>query len=271
MITFRRLGHFGRFGNQLFQYSGTRLYAESNGFNWAFPPWIGDRLFQIPKKPTKCYHSLLPTIQLADMRSTSWSERFLHPLGLWRRGTIDQLYAHPENNVSLYGYMQDETSLKKIQAHRDRVQTWFRFRPEIDAAFHAATKGMSWVGLHVRRGDYIGAGCAIPVQIYLDTLVRIRGNLPVYVATDDSAVRHELAPDTILNVPNPLPDLYAYVPNDLFDFWMLQHATTVIGGGSTFSWWAAFLGTHQGYYAPPLTHLWIGRNKAPPPITYQKF
>lgn len=270
MITFRALGKHGRFGNQLFQYAGSRLYAELNGFDWAFPPWFGDRLFAIAHKPLKPRHFFLPTIQLEDMESTSWTERFLRPLGLWQRNTMNKLYKYPKDAINLYGYMQDETSLSKLREYKSRVQSWFRFRPEIDESFHAATRGISWIGLHVRRGDYVGAGLTIPMQTYLNTLVHIRGNLPVYLATDDPAIRHELNPDILLDVPNPLPDLYACTPSDIFDFWMLRHAAVVIGGGSTFSWWASFLSTNREYYAPPLTHLWNKSRTAPPPIVRQQ-
>ncbi len=271
MITFRKLGKHGRFGNQLFQYAGSRLYAELNGFDWAFPPWIGDHIFSLPRSLLKPHHFFLPTIQLEDMKSTSWPERLLHPLGLWRRSSMSKLYAHPKDMINIYGHLQDETSINKLREHRDLIRSWFIWKPEIESTFRAATRGISWVGLHIRHGDYVGAGCAIPVQIYLDALSHIRGNHPVYLATDDPTVQYELDPNILLNVPNPLPDLYACTPGDLFDFWMLQHATVVIGGGSTFSWWAAFLGTNRKYYAPPLTHLWIGHHKTPPPIIHKKF
>lgn len=273
MITFRKLGgrKIGRFGNQLFQYAGSRLYAELHGFNWVFPPWIGNRIFTIPHKYLETRHFFLPTIQLEDMKSTNWrAERLLRPLGLWRRGAMSKLYANPKDNINLYGYLQDETSLNKLRKHRDLIQSWFTWKPEIEAAFRAATHGMSWVGLHVRRGDYAKPGLIIPMQTYLDTLVRIRGNLPVYLASDDPAARYELNPNTLLDVPNPLPDLYAHVPGDIFDFWMLQRATIVIGGGSTFAWWASFLNTNREYYAPPLTHLWDKSCVAPPPIVRQQ-
>lgn len=270
VITYKKLGKLGRLGNQLFQYAGARLYAELNGFDWAFPPWIGDRIFNMRPKPLGLRRLFLPTVQLEDMGSTNWSERLLRPFGLWQRGTMNQLYSHPRDAISLYGYLQDETSLSKLREHKSRVQSWFRFKPEIDESFRAATKGISWVGMHVRRGDYARPGLIIPMQTYLDTLTRIRDNLPVYLASDDPAARYELDPNILLDIHNPLPDLYACAPGDLFDFWMLQHATIIIGGGSVFSWWAAFLSENCEYYAPPLTRFWPRPHVAPPPFVRQQ-
>jgi hypothetical protein len=182
---------------------------------------------------------------------------------------MQELYQHPRNNIDLYGYLVDNYSLDLYHKHRDNIRTWLTWKPEIESSFRAVTQGISWVGLHVRRGDYVKPGRIIPLQTYMETLTRVRKNLPVYLASDDPAARNELDSNILLNIKNPLPDLYAYTPNDIFDFWMLQHAAIVIGGGSTFSWWASFLNPNSEYYAPPLTHLWGKSHIAPPPIVRQ--
>lgn len=38
----------GRFGNLLFQYCYARAYCEQNGHTLCIPPWIGERIFEIP-------------------------------------------------------------------------------------------------------------------------------------------------------------------------------------------------------------------------------
>jgi hypothetical protein len=242
MITFRRLGHFGRFGNQLFQYAGTRLYAELNGFDWAFPPWIGDRLFNLPHKPLRVHHNLLPTVQLQDVKCTSWPERLLHPLGLWRRGSIWALWAHPKDSINLYGYLQDEISLNTLHKHRDRVRSWFRFRPEIDAAFRKATQPhRPWVATHVRRGDLIKRNLTIPIERYHRILPDMLGERALFVASDDPNIAQEFSRYRLLVLRSPDIGLPPFV----FDFWMMQEAQALCAGNSTFAWWAAFLGSHE--------------------------
>ncbi len=39
----------GRLGNLLFQYAYLRAFAEQNGYDLCLPPWIGERVFQIPE------------------------------------------------------------------------------------------------------------------------------------------------------------------------------------------------------------------------------
>jgi len=182
---------------------------------------------------------------------------------------METLYRHPQNNINLYGYLMDAYSMHLYHRHRDRLRSWCAWKPEIESAFRAATRGRTWAGLHIRRGDYIKIGVALPLEAYADTVAGVRKNLPVYVATDDPAVKKSFAALDMPDIINPLPDLYAYTRGDIFDFWMLQNAKVCIGGGSAFSWWASLLGRNNEYYAPPLTHLWSDRN-APPPIVRQE-
>lgn len=252
VITFRKLGKLGRLGNQMFQYAGSRLYAELNGFDWAFPPWIGDRLFAIPSKHLELRHFFLPTVQLEDMRSTSWPERFLHPLGLWQRSAMSKLYAHPRDSISLYGYLQDETSLDKLREYRNRVRSWFRFRPEIDAAFRRITEQYyPWIAAHVRRGDLVKRNLIVPIERYLELLPAVIGSRNLFVASDSPDAVNAFTEYHPIRPVNPLPEL----PSFVFDFWMLKESEVMLAGGSTFAWWAAYLG-NGAYYAPSLTHFW---------------
>lgn len=236
----------------MFQYAGTRLYAELNGFQWAFPDWIGNRIFTIPHRPIEFRHFFLPTVQLEDMKSTSWPERLLRPFGLWQRSAMNQLYAQPRDTVNLYGYLQDETSLNKLRQHRDLMRSWFRFRPEINAAFRQATEQYRpWIAAHVRRGDLVKRNLTVPAERYIEILPAVIRNRNLFVASDSADANHAFAEYHPIKPANPLPEL----PSFVFDFWMLMNADTLLAGGSTFAWWAAFLG-NGAYYAPPLTHLW---------------
>ena len=37
MITFNKIGHYGRFGNQMFQYASLKGIASNNGHDWCIP------------------------------------------------------------------------------------------------------------------------------------------------------------------------------------------------------------------------------------------
>lgn len=264
MITFRRLGKLGRFGNQLFQYAGTRLYAETNGFEWSFPDWDGTRLFKDVRPWTldKNLQALtLTTIQLADMQSTNWSERILKPLGKWQRSSMSMLYDHPMDDISLFGYMQDKRSLEILREHRTIVRDWFIFRDDIDTAFREATnKYRPWLGAHLRFGDLVKRGVASNIDNAVEHIEQLLNQRNLFIATDSPDVRERLKGHCPIAPDNPIPGLEV-----AFDFWMLKESDEFIGSGSTFAWWAAFLSNRDAYWSPPLNNTWHG---SVPPIAF---
>lgn len=252
MISFRNLGRLGRFGNQLFQYAGTRLYAQSHGYSWGFPAWDGEQIFDHPPRRSPLISFLSPTLQLDDMTSTGWSERLLKPLGLWQRGSLDALYQRPRDRLSLYGYLQDDASIARLRKHTEEIRGWFHFRPEIDRIYRDITdKHRPWLALHIRRGDLIKRNAATNTDEALSYAQQLRGNRNLFIATDDKALREKLSGKSVITPANPLPNL----PPFAFDFWMLKESEVLIGSGSTFAWWAAFLGGAE-YWSPPLNRNW---------------
>src|SRR3989344_8273759 len=138
MITFRRLGRFGRFGNQLFQYAGTRLYAELNGLKHAFPACIGNVIFEDVKESNWIENlkiQLLPTVQLDDVQSYGKVDKIKYLLGLKKRlpetKNIAGLHKEHKDNISLHGYLQDSFSLELLKNKKELVRKWFTFKKNI--------------------------------------------------------------------------------------------------------------------------------------------
>jgi hypothetical protein len=256
VITFRNLGKLGRFGNQLFQYAGTRLYAELNGYVSASPQWIGTSIFRDIRPytaPEYLRSRLLPTVQLADMKAVSHVHRLQGTLGMWHQRDIRELYANPQDNRNLYGYLQDPFSIDLLAVHKHTVASWFRWGPHIEQAFRKATEQYApWAGVHIRRGDFVRLGKTTPTSLFIKELTRQAPGITLFVSSDDASTRAEFERFDPIRPANPLPR----VPDFIFDFWMLQNAWKIYGCGSTFSWWAAYLGNTNSYYSPPLTHLW---------------
>ena len=277
MITFKKFA-FGRsgLGNQLFQYAGARLYAELNNFGYRFPEWIGNKVFSGVKlnnnfkKLDALRYYFLTTRQLSDLGSYSrWQsiKWFLSPNYFRLPPTIslESLYKNPEDHINLCGYFQDELSFSLLKKYKHLILDWFSFKKEIDEPLYKLTeKFRPWIGVHIRRGDFVKLKLALPIEQYKKTLEQIYNNQNVFIASNDETIKENFSEFNLVNISNPLKD----IPDYIFDFWMLKNAETIIGGGSTFSWWAAYLSNNDSYYSSPLVHLWKQYKKIE--ITKQK-
>lgn len=263
MITFRKLGKLGRFGAQLFQYAGVRLYAEKNGFDFALPDWAGTKIFQRVKPWTKIEKIkafFYPKVQLNDMKSYNKIDKILWLIYLKKNPletqSLESLYKNPRDNISLYGYILDEFSFQLLKENREKIKSWFQFKKELEEKCQKVTAGLNpWIGIHIRKGDFVKRGINLPVSQYKSKLEEIKNQFPghrIFIATDDKTIIPEFSDYNLIKLSSPLTD----VPEYVFDFWMLAHSKIIIGGGSVFSWWAAFLSDQNYYYAPPLTVFW---------------
>lgn len=257
MVTFKKLGKLGRWGNQLFQVAAIRLYAKKFGYEAAFPAWTGTEVFvDMPaySKEQEILSVGLKTLQLEDMKSYPRWQIFK------KLYAVRELYEHPKDNVDFYGYFQDAFSLDQLQRRKNEVLEMYTFKPEIEQAYKTiVAEHEPYIALHLRRGDFVKLGYALPSAYYHDVLKKIHAGRPIYVASDDPTIMEELKDLNMrtFQLANPLPQ----VPGFVFDFCMIKNAQTVVGCGSTFSWWAAYLGNKNDYWSPPLTHLWPKHEK----------
>lgn len=252
MITCRRLGTLGRFGNQLFQYAGTRLYAELNGFSYSFPHWRGNELFQNIQSYTAYEYVLsrfLLTRQLSDLQANTPVERILHMAFGYRLPhtvSLKDMYANPRDTINLYGYFQEPESIALFAQHKKRVSEWYTFKNEIEQPLRKITQELGpYIGVHIRMGDWVTLGIAPPIEPFKKIVTEIRGKRPIVVCSESKEVIDIFRPLGITCILNPLP----WLNQDIFDFILLRNAATIIGSGSTFSWWAAYLGDRNDYYA----------------------
>lgn len=265
MITFKRLARFGKsgFGNQLFNYAVTRLYAENNKFNYSFPTWDGNKVFKNITSYTPLERMgswFLPTYQLDDLRSYNKADKIKYMIGIKKHllelHSTEELFSNPKNNISIFGYQQDKYSLNLLNIHKKRILDWFTFKDEIENYYKELTKKFDpWIGVHIRRGDFVKIGVDFPLEKITNFIQQIRNNRNIFISTNEPELISKLA---YLNPINPgiKNNQLEGMPGYLFDFWMLKNSQTIIGCGSTFSWWAGFLSNKNAYYSPPLTHLW---------------
>ena len=158
MITYSKIGHFGRLGNQLFQFASTYGIAKKQGYQVAFPlenmqePSVEDFkdgitrevTFDIPKAFVLEEGILLPRKDIQTVYTVQ--EPYFH--------FSQELFTIPDS-CDVTGYYQSEKYFKHIEAELRKLLT---FKEEIyKKAFKIYSQiKYSTVSIHIRRGDYLG-------------------------------------------------------------------------------------------------------------------
>ena len=250
VITFRRLGRYGRFANSLFQYMGLRLYALEHDCELQVPPWIGTELFGLHDPPVT---EKLPPYHEKSADGTCHTQS-VPPEG-------DELVNH-----DFLGYAQYHTSY--YRPHKYLIRSMFTPVELIQQRLAPAVRrlrsaGKTVVGIHLRRGDYGRSIFYItPVAWYLDWLRKYWPLLdgPVlFIAAEDRKLVREFAeykPHTVeslgVDFKAKLLKNYAYLVTDLKrrepwqldfypDFWLLSQCHVLLIPNSTYSFVAAML------------------------------
>lgn len=133
IVTFSRLGRFGRFANQLYQIAGTIGIARRNGFDFFFPDFIN--------------HDALNFGQTEDIHAGAY---FVNPLPLYNGPPLPELgipWGYQDvklsRSVDLLGHFQ---SVKYFEHCLDEVKWFMRMKDEPPLQDVCA--------IHWRAGDY---------------------------------------------------------------------------------------------------------------------
>lgn len=248
-ITMSKLGQYGRFGNQLFQYMFLRTYGKKHDLTVQTAPWLGETLYRIAPEPVT-HH--LPAYQERSTDGTIYTPKAPEGEDVVGRDFLGYAQYH-----TAY-YWPDREFIWKL--FQPRPSTTERLAP---AVAELRALGRTRIGLHLRRGDYGRLVHYItPVSWYLKWLEEnwARFDRPVlFIATEDRSLVDEFkdySPVTTddLDVDlsaNPIPhvtyldaDLQKPEPHlmDFFpDFWLLQHCEVLVTPNSTFSFVAGML------------------------------
>jgi hypothetical protein len=231
------LGVNGRFGNQVFQYAFLRLFAKEHGMEAQNPPWIGSTLFG---------HS--------DRFSTD-------PLPLWCENNgelpreMSQCGPRPSSH-EIWGHFQQHTSVHQPRhaEFRELFKPIESIRAPLEEAITSLRAGGTLIGLHLRRGDYVGGYFwPAPTEWYLRWLDEIWPTLhkPVlYIASDEV---EKVAGDFRAFMPKMAGDLKVNLKGAEFypDFFALSRCDWLAISNSTFSYATAMLNeTAKGFMRP---------------------
>lgn len=246
MISYTKIGHFGRLGNQLFQFASTIGLARKLGYEVAFPVEnmtvynrehfkdgvTRDITFDVPK----CFEipeELLKPISEIHTHYEVHEPHFHYS---------EKLLSIPDGS-NLNGYYQTEKYFGHIRTELSKILTFNR-----DVCEQAESKmpfqldKVERVSIHLRRGDYAGLSQWHPVcdGEYYSTAINLFNNennemdKRFLIFSDDiDYCKHFFGEhDGIVYIENNHP----YV--DLCMMSMCEHN---IIANSSFSWWAAWL------------------------------
>ena len=234
-ISFNSLGGYGRLGNQMFQYASLRGIAHHQGYEFCIPA-VGHRLFDL--------------FEMKNCQVRDSNKIVMQSLTHEGFDFDKNLFQNCPDYTDLYGYFQSEKYFENII---DSVREDFTFKQKDDSKMdmlRSLAEGREVVGIHVRRGDYLGLEDYHPTLSteYYHSAKNVFNKVVFAVFSDDlewckeqkvfeDCVLMDTADDTALHL-------------------MSQCDHNIIAN-SSFSWWAAWLNknNHKIVIAP---NKWFG-------------
>lgn len=226
-VYFKELGNYGRLGNCLFQMAATIGTAHKYGDNYRFP--FLNFLKDLNLPPWSQGGPISPHVQ-------TYEEPHFHYSPVPRIG----------NMMNLHGYFQ---SSRYFEGHEEAVRKALTPKPGSDCS--------DYTSIHVRRMDYlVHTDCynILGIENYYDKAMRIIPSEKYMIFSDDLdwCKAHFVGGQFHFSEErDPVRDLAN----------MISCSNHIIAN-SSFSWWGAWLSTHEGKrVAAPAT--WFGPALAP--------
>jgi hypothetical protein len=253
MITYNKIGHFGRLGNQMFQFAATVGIARKANQLFAFPkenteiPSVEDFkdgirrevYFDLPKYFPNVERTLAPLEQIQTYHIAQ--EPYFH--------FCPDLFTVPDQ-TNLMGYFQTE---KYFEHCSDLILGFFQFDKDIkkqaENNFPSFPVKLEYVSIHLRRGDYAGLQQFHPVMdadYYFDAMTQFMdGDYCFLIFSDDIQYAKELfgEQENIVYIEGNDPAV---------DMCMMTMCDHNVIANSSFSWWGAWLNdnTNKKVIAP---------------------
>lgn len=212
IVTFQKLGRWGRLGNQFFQIAGTIGIARRNGFEFGFPAWKN--------------HDHLERFNTSE--DIDVQKYFENPLPLFE-GTILREQGIPwgyhdvnlTQSTDIHGHFQSE----RYFAHcLDEVRHYLRMKDEPEQN--------EFIAVHYRAGDYGGTyHPRMPLEYYQSAMAEFPGGEFLFF-TDDIVETKRIFGDTIRIAGAGYLD----------DFRLMKRCRHFIIANSSYSAMAAVLG-----------------------------
>jgi hypothetical protein len=225
MVTFGKLGRYGRLGNQMFQVASTIGIAKANGYEYAFPEWVNyDAVERFGSKEDVNVGEWFPKWKELPRLDREMADYHI-PWG-WHG------FNHPDG-WNYVGHMQSEKYFAHCSDYIRELFTFSKPSPRINAT-----------AVHVRCGDY--GSDYHPIcsrEYYREAFDLVPG--PYVVFSDDAMKAYDIVPKS---------DLY-HIGDTKNTLQQMVSCRRHIIANSTFSWWGAWLAQSEQVVAP---RTWFG-------------
>jgi len=242
MISYKKIGHFGRLANQMFQFAATIGIARKANQGFAFPkentevPSVEDFkdgvrreiYFDLPKYFPNVERTLKPLEEIQTYHVAQ--EPYFH--------FCPDMFTIPDQ-TNLMGYFQSE---KYFEHCSDLILGYFQFDKEIkkqaENNFPKFPVKLEYVSIHLRRGDYAGLQQFHPVMeadYYFDAMTQFMDDDYYFlIFSDDISYAKELfgEQENIVYIEGNDPAV---------DMCMMTMCDHNVIANSSFSWWGAWL------------------------------
>ena len=225
MLSFTKLGNYGKLGNQMFQYAFIRCHARRLGVKFTCPPWVGDTIFKLNERDEKSPElGPVQTHYKAEIGFPGYNEEAMQI----------------QDGTDVLGYLQSE---KYFDAKS--VRLWYTFRENIKIirdkfktiAFNESTS------LSVRLDDdYNSHRDLYPLYplSYYQRALKTAGNQRHILIFSDRPERARIFFKK-LKLPNMI---FIEGTTDAEGLFLITQCRNNIITNSTYSWWGAWLNEH---------------------------
>jgi len=244
MITFNSLGRFGKLGNQMFQYGALFGLAKKRGYEfgiplknseWGISAWYDCKLF-LPD---------LFNITAKDSSDVQHTQQLRYEKPYF----TEAIFGLPDN-IDLLGYFQSEKYFKENK--QDLLKEFSFKNQELVDNTKKEFNGRNFIGLHVRRGDYLKLPqihVACDYEYYkksIDIIKNKNRDVCLYVFSDDINWCKQ-------NLNFSMPMFFDDAPESEEKYYTNQEKTLIkmslcnhfICANSSFSWWGSYLINNQ--------------------------
>ena len=237
MITFNKLGSYGRFGNQLFQYAALYSIAKTRGYEFGVP--YNNRSEN--EYNDFCLIDCFPNLSAKDSLDIKQIHKAQQHVFEYNAG----IFGIPDN-TDICGYFQSE---KYFVDYREQILNEYHFNKSIsDEAINVRSlTNKPVISVHVRLGDYIHQPQNHPVcsvEYYHEALKLLPDDLMLFIFSDDM----EKASEIFKNLGRPIA--FIDTKNKFVDMCVMSMCNYHIIANSSFSWWGAWLAESKNVIAP---------------------